>query len=179
MSADDLSWRRTPAPSPYRATGRVLKAPRALLGATLTALQSVGGQEAACLWLGTIEDDVARVQGLIVPKQINRQLNYGIDARAMQEVAARARPRDWTLLANVHSHPGSNIEHSPYDDQMMPSRSALSIVFPNYGRWLGPWSVGIGVHEFIDAYWHLLPEADARSSVLWLDEPALIVEDLR
>lgn len=179
MSGDDLAWRRPPAPSPYRGTDRVLQAPRTLLGATLTVLRSAGNREAACLWLGTIEDEAARVQGLIVPKQINRQLNYAIDSRAMQEVAARARPRDWTLLANVHSHPGASVEHSRYDDQMMPSRSALSIIFPYYGRWPSPWPIGVGVHEFIDAYWHLLPAATARGRVIWLDESALIVEDLR
>lgn len=179
MSGDSLSWRRPPAPSPYRRSGGVLKAPRTLLGATLTALQSVGRREAACLWLGTSGDNGDCVHGLIVPKQTNQPLNYAVDARAMQAVAARARPRGWTLLANVHSHPGVNVEHSAYDDQMMPSQRALSIVLPSYGRGLAAWPSGVGVHEFIDNYWHLLPEADARTRVQWLDAAPLTVEDLR
>ena len=97
----------------------------------------------------------------------------------MQEVAVVARPRKWTLVAAVHSHPGNSVEHSEYDDEMAPSRSALSLVFPNYGTWQGIWPSGVGVHEFIDNYWHLLPAADAIKRVVIVNDIGSQLFDLR
>lgn len=97
----------------------------------------------------------------------------------MLEVAAVARPQNLTIVGAVHSHPGRGVEHSRYDDQMTPSRRALSIVFPHYGRWSGSWARGVGVHEYIDKYWHLLPEEDAQRRVVFSDNVLVKVVDLR
>lgn len=176
---DSALWRPQPL-TPYRPSGCTTRASSLVLATTLRALLSAGRTEAGCLWLGKFEDSGdALVEAVIVPKQTNRARNYSIAAGAMQQVAIVARPRKWTLVATVHSHPGNSVEHSEYDDQMVPSRSALSLVFANYGVSQGKWPDGIGVHEFIDNYWHLLPEADAAKRVIFTDGLPSQLFDLR
>lgn len=179
MKDDSIPWRPAP-PSPYRATGRRTVASTRALRLTGELLRAVGPLEAACLWLGRFDPHGdAVVEGLVVPKQANRPRNYSISANAMQEVAAVARPNKWTLVASVHSHPGSSVEHSEYDDRMAPSRSALSLVFSHYGHQEGPWPIGIGVHEYIDNYWHLLPAPAAESRISFADGIGIELLDLR
>lgn len=161
------AWRSRPA-STYWPSGRRLVASTQVLARTAAILQSVTKREAACLWLG--EFDTRRdavVRALVVPKQINRGRNYLVPAAASVEVANLARPRKWTVVAAVHSHPGAGVEHSEYDDEMTPSRQALSIVFPNYGDLQQHWSDSLGVHEYIDGYWHLLPPEDAQRRIVF------------
>lgn len=172
-------WRPRP-PSPYRPTGRVTEAALLVLATTLQVLRSAGRREAACLWLGKHQPGEASVvHAVVVPKQVNHSQNYFIGPEAMREVAVLARPRKWTLIAAVHSHPGYSIEHSEYDDLMTPSRSALSLVFPSYGTWQAKWPNGVGVHEFIDDYWHLLPPADSERRVRFREGLASGLFDLR
>ncbi len=176
---DSTLWRPRP-PTPYRPSGRTTRTNSLVLATTLHMLRSAGRTEAGCLWLGKFEDSGdALVEAVVVPKQTNRARNYSIAAGAMQQVAVIARPRKWTLIAAVHSHPGNSVEHSEYDDQMVPSRSALSLVFANYGVSQGKWPDGVGVHEFIDNYWHLLPAAEAAKRVAFADSLPSQFFDLR
>jgi hypothetical protein len=62
---------------------------------------------------------------------------------------------------------------------MTPSRRAVSIVFPNYGRWAGPWPRMLGIHEYIGDYWHLLPSADAASRAMFAADGDIEFFDLR
>lgn len=179
MKDDSIPWRPAP-PSPYRATGRRTVASTSALQLTRDLLRAVGQLEAACLWLGQFDSHGnALVEGLVVPRQTNRPRNYSIAANAMHAVAAVARPNRWTLLAAIHSHPGSSVEHSEYDDHMAPSRSALSLVFSHYGHAEGPWPMGVGVHEYIGDYWHLLPTPDAESRISFENGIGVQLFDLR
>lgn len=165
---------------PYAVTGRIAKIDQSVLVATRHMLRAVGQREAGCLWLGTEEaSGDARVEAIVVPKQTNRPRNFSIAAGAMREVAALARPRNWTLIAAVHSHPGVSVEHSEYDDEMVPSRRALSLVFAHYGAEQGAWPDGVGVHEFIDDYWRLLSLEDAVKRVVLARIPKPQLLDLR
>ena len=103
--------------------------------------------------------------------------NYTIPADALAEVVYRL-PDDWKPLAQVHSHPGKRVEHSSYDDRMMSSRRALSLVFPVYGRSDEPFPVGIGIHEWQNDYWHLLDLASAEGRVVIVNG-TVQVEDMR
>jgi hypothetical protein len=179
MTGNEFEFSRPPPTSRYRDSGKILIAPSNLLAETTAALRSVPNREAACLWLGHTDATTARVEALVIPRQANRRLNYSISAEAMQSVAEYAGPQEWRLLANIHSHPGVDVEHSVYDDQMMPSCKALSLVFPRYGQWKADWPVGIGVHEYIDGYWYLLSEAAAPGRIQWAPEMPLVTKDLR
>ena len=83
------------------------------------------------------------------------------------------------MVGAIHSHPGVFVEHSRFDDDMTPSRRAVSIVFPCYGNWHAPWPKSLGVHSYSGNYWHLLSDADAAQRVSVDDGAQAIWMDLR
>jgi len=177
---DEALLRRPPPPSNYVPTGKVLTVPSQTLARTSMALCAAGMRESACLWLGTLDDDgTGVVKALVLPKQANRPCNYSVSGEAMLQVADLARAHGWTVVGAVHSHPGYGVEHSRYDDEMTPSRRAVSIVFPAYGRWSGPWPRGLGAHEYFEKYWHLLSHEHARKRVALSDADEAPLIDLR
>lgn len=114
-----------------------------------------------------------------MPMQVNRPRNYSVPGEAMLKVAEIARVRAWTVVGAIHSHPGIGVEHSTYDDEMTPSRRAVSFVMPRYGQWPGPWPRGLGVHEYFERYWHLLSDEHAQQRVVLSDTPEVQTFDLR
>ena len=179
MNDETTLWRRRP-PSQYVPTGKVLTVSAKTLARTAAALRAAGAVESACLWLGSFDDNAnSVVQALVIPMQINRPTNYSVPGDAMLEVAALARAQAWTVVGAVHSHPGVGVEHSRYDDEMTPSRRAVSIVMPDFGHWTGPWPRGLGVHEYFEKYWHLLSDEHARKRVVLSDTPEVQTFDLR
>jgi len=53
---------------------------------------------------------------------------------------------------------------------MTPSRRAVSLVIPMYGKWNGACPAGFGLHEFIDDYWHLLSQQAATARLQFTDD---------
>jgi len=80
-----------------------------------------------------------------------------------EEIAAavrRAREHRVVLLGQLHSHPGSWIEHSEGDDHLvlMPFEGMLSLVCAHYGRvGLRPLT-SLGVHQYQDGRWRLIKQ---------------------
>ncbi|HJU08321.1 MAG TPA: hypothetical protein VJ727_07570 [Rhodanobacteraceae bacterium] len=114
---------------------------------------------------------------VVAPRQRMSWGNYLVSAQALTEVVRRL-PDIWKPLAQIHSHPGANVEHSRYDDEMASSRKALSMVFPFYGNHAPAFPSGVGVHEWQNEYWHLLDEQSAKARVI-LVPGEVQVEDLR
>lgn len=179
MNDETLLWRPHP-PSRYVSTGKVLIVPEQTLVRTAAVLWTAGMVESACLWLGLLDEDGnGQVNAVVVPKQVNRPRNYSVPGEAMLKVAELARAQGWTVVGAIHSHPGVGVEHSSYDDEMTPSRRAISIVVPRYGHWSGPWPQGLGVHEYFEKYWHLLSDEHAQQRVVLSDVPEVQMFDLR
>ena len=105
------------------------------------------------------------VKAVIVPFQINRWGNYHIPSASISAVSAATRAAGWVCLAQIHSHPGSFVEHSRYDDEHASSQRILSVVIPKYGRWREPWPQRVGIHEYQNGYWHQLSDTDAAMRV--------------
>ena len=152
-----------------------LAVPADAIRMTSAFLRSVKGMESCCFWLGKREPSgAATVEAIIVPRQQNHPGHYHVDAAAMLCVADVARPRRWTNLAQVHSHPGAGVRHSGYDDEMANSRRALSLIYPHYGSvtrmwtfrgwlwglWPSPFPREVGVHAFIQSRWTLIDQPD-------------------
>lgn len=172
-------WRLRP-PSAYRPTGKTLTVPTTTVVRTAMILRTAGALESACLWLGLLDEQgSAQVKALVLPAQVNRSRYYAVTGPAMVQVAALARQHGWTVVGAIHSHPGTGVEHSTYDDEMTPSRRAVSIVMPRYGHWHGQWPTGLGVHEYFEKYWHLLSDEHAQLRVALSDEAESPVFDLR
>lgn len=179
MSDEFSLWRPGP-PSRYVPTGKVLRVSVHTLARTNEVLRAAGRAESACIWLGPLDDNGnGLVKALVVPQQVNRLRNYSVPGEAMLKVAELARAYSWTLVGAIHSHPGLSVEHSSYDDEMTPSRRAVSLVVPRYGHWSGPWPRGLGIHEYSEKYWHLLSDEHARQRVALSDEPDAQAFDLR
>ena len=179
MDAEDCLW-RTPAPTPYVPSVKTLALPTSALRATVTMLQRAGERESGAFWYGP--RDAAgngTVRAVIAPRQAMARGNYHVSPAAMSSMIARLPDVSWKPLAQIHSHPGAEVEHSRYDDEMAANTRALSIVFPFYGRWSGPWPHGIGVHEHQSDYWHLLSAANAAHRVQLAADADILMEDLR
>lgn len=165
----------------YVPGGRVLHVPRHLLDATIAVFAecAVRKVEACCYWYGVEGSAQDRVHAVAVPRQENGWGWYDVTAEAMAEVSAATRSRKWVNLSQIHTHPSSWVEHSPYDDVKANSRRALSIVFPHYGAWSARWPDGVGVHEYQEG-WHTLAPADAATRVVIVEAAdAPTVVDLR
>jgi hypothetical protein len=171
---------RTRPSTRYTPNERVLWFPGTVVSQTLQFLSSYRKLEAACFWYGTRNGSESLVKAVVVPQQVNRWGNYQISAESVSAMSMATRALGLVCLAQIHSHPGVNVEHSCYDDDHVSSHKVVSIVFPKYGRWMGPWPIGLGIHEFQGDYWHLLSEADAAKRVrerLASEESSLV--DLR
>src|SRR5688572_20147140 len=108
-------------------TPAMLKLTPAVWRATLDAFApyQTSCVEGGCLWYGRRGGDTARALLVGVPKQINRPRNFEIPADALAELNALV-PEGLVVVAQVHSHPGLDTMHSPWDDDMMVSRRAFS-----------------------------------------------------
>ncbi len=161
---------------------------------TSAVFRTVRNMESCCFWFGRgQQSDIARVEAIVVPRQRNTAGNYHVDADAMIEVANVARERGWKNLAQIHSHPGTSVGHSGYDDEMANSRRALSLVYPNYGwlpgmwrfhgwlwaLWPTPLPQGIGVHAFVEGRWAFLSRTDIGAAMQLVSGPAPTLIDLR
>lgn len=161
---------------------------------TSTFLRSVRSMESCCFWLGRRKPSgAATVEAIIVPRQKNHPTHYHVEPDAMLRIAEVARPHGWTHLAQVHSHPGADVRHSGYDDEMANSRRALSLIYPRYGLvgglwrfrgWL--WSVwpksfpqAIGVHAFQNNAWTLIDRPDTNGQLRLTPGAAPMFIDLR
>jgi hypothetical protein len=119
------------------------------------------GLEACLFWYGP--RDAAgdgRVAAVVVPAQRNHWGAFQVDGATMTAVARATAPYGWRNLAQLHSHPGTMVAHSPEDDARAVSRRALSLVLPRYGRGPG-WPTRVGVHTFEAGSWRRLTDQQA------------------
>lgn len=167
-------------PTLYVPGSKTLVLPTSALRETITMLQRAGARESCAFWYGprdTAGDGT--VKAVIAPPQAMARGNYHVSPAAMSAMVDALPDFGWKPLAQVHSHPGAGVEHSRYDDAMVASTRALSIVFPFYGRCSSPWPHGIGVHEHQNDYWHLLSVAHAAHRVQLAADADIFMEDLR
>jgi proteasome lid subunit RPN8/RPN11 len=89
------------------------------------------------------------------------------DAAATGAAARAARALRLGVVAQVHSHPGSDTRHSDGDDDLilMPYEGMFSLVVANYGNGSLLPQEGAGLHQLQNGHWiHTDPT-----------EPALLV----
>ena len=178
MEAEDDNLHRPSPPSPYRAGAAQLRVPVQAFSASLQLLQAAGRRESGLFWYGPRDSNGSGTVGYVVaPRQIMTWGNYSVSTEALTEIV-QGLPEDYKPLAQVHSHPRAGVEHSRYDDRLTSSKRALSIVFPHYGHYRGPFPAGLGVHEWQDSYWHLLEPITAGRRVVLVEGPVR-VEDRR
>jgi hypothetical protein len=175
-------WRLSLPASPYRTTSAVLSVPERAIELTLGVFAAYVERrvESGSFWYGDRDGAGGGiVRAVVVPDQTNAWGNYHVSAAAMEAVADATRLRGWRNLAQLHTHPGRVVEHSPYDDVHANSRRALSLVFPSYGERDAIGLSLIGVHEWQNDYWHLLPPAAAATRIAVVGDGEVSLIDTR
>lgn len=177
MYDEDLE-RRPPPTRPYQPSASCVSVPVLALEGTLSLLRRAGRYESSVFWYG-IKDATGRamVSYVVAPHQLSRPRNYHVPAASVSDMVRRLRP-GWKPIAQIHSHPGDDVEHSNYDDRMAISTKALSLVVPRYGHWSDMFPERIGVHEWQSGYWYLLTLVEARARIR-LVSSEVTLEDLR
>jgi hypothetical protein len=177
MDNEGDSFRPLP-PKLYQPVDLKLRIPTDAIAATHRLLKRAGRRESGLFWYGPRnQGGDGTVAYVVAPRQRMSWGNYHIAPEDLAQIVHQL-PDDWKPLAQVHSHPGWSVEHSPYDDRMVSSYRVLSIVFPRYGRDRGSFPNHVGIHEWQDDYWHLLDLPSAQQRVILIDG-TIRVEDLR
>jgi hypothetical protein len=85
---------------------------------------------------------------------------------AMSQAGQHFRRYGMERLAQVHTHPGRDVRHSPYDDENAYSQldGALSIVLPHHAR-RRPELRECGVHVRDDAGWRRLAVSEIEGTI--------------
>lgn len=144
------------------------------------AFQTLPG-EGMVYWGGVWENHTTKISLVIAPTILSRQRNYEIPRDGIVK-AVRAFVRNRAvLMAKIHSHPGSMVDHSWYDDEYtgFKSEGLLSIVVPNYGRnGLLPLT-SCGVHRFTSDRFHRLSDRYVLNHFTMVENELCSFEDLR
>lgn len=157
----DESQKRPPVAYNYRFNDRVLYIDEQIITKTYAVLSSycTNNVESVCFWYGIRKDGTEKVKAIVIVDQVNDVGNFRMSSDSMMYAASMFGDLGWTNLAQIHTHPGKDVEHSKYDDVYVNSRRALSLVLPNYGKITNSFLKGAGVHEFQN-YWYTLSDED-------------------
>lgn len=164
------------------ATAPVLFAHPQIFALSRRAFESTcrAGLECGLFWYGPLTGGRSTVAAIVVPDQLNRPGNYRVSGAAMDRVSAHTLQYGWLNLAQVHTHPGKYVNHSPYDDDETVSSHILSLVFPDYGGPFSDWRDCVGVHECVNGQWRRLGRRNVvKRLVLSAKAPVPELIDLR
>lgn len=103
---------------------------------------------------------------LTLPYAQMHPTHFIVSAEAMSEAGQHFRHFGMERLAQVHTHPGRDTKHSPFDDENAYSQldGALSIVLPHHAR-RGPQLSDCGVHIRDDRGWHRLSVSEIEEAI--------------
>lgn len=152
--------------------GRFLVA-ESVIGETRDALVSFAlagiqdrGHEGLVFWAGWESGPLTMFTSVVIPEARHSKDGVSINEAAYGQCTRAAKARGVVVLAQVHSHPGSDARHSDGDDSLilMPFEGMLSIVVPHYGiRWNGIEEAR--VHEFQSGQWVLCSDRSVNRGI--------------
>jgi proteasome lid subunit RPN8/RPN11 len=149
--------RRTPLPT-GPATGCLVVAEH-VLAPTRAALQASSGShrshEGLAFWLGRNLGSDTLVLAVAAPPTEHRVDGVFVDERAVLATTRAARTVGLGLVAQVHSHPGDDTDHSDGDDKLivMPYQGMFSLVVGHYGHGGLLQAESSGLHQFKGGRW--------------------------
>jgi proteasome lid subunit RPN8/RPN11 len=146
-------------PLPRRPAVGTLLVPDTVLARTRALLQNAGNHlarhEGLVWWLGRHIDHDTIVLACHAPACTSGRQYVRADAAATGAAARAARALRLGIVAQVHSHPGSDTRHSDGDDDLilMPYEGMFSLVVANYGDGSLLPHEGAGLHQFQNGEW--------------------------
>ena len=106
-----------------------------VLDATFAALRSCGGgvQECVVYWAGPTAEPT-RVDRVLQPPHWATAHGYTVDSHSITDLFLDLRTARSSIKAQIHTHPGPFVEHSPTDDAfaLAPSPGFYSVVLPHF-----------------------------------------------
>jgi proteasome lid subunit RPN8/RPN11 len=149
--------RRNPLPlAPARGHLIIPESVRAITETSLRGFYGPDGRhEGVVFWVGRETGADQLVAMAIIPRAVHGPAFFRISASEVGKVAHQARTRRLVVLAQVHSHPGTDTRHSDADDTLvlMAREGMFSIVVGNYGDDGITVEEGAGIHQFQDGRW--------------------------
>jgi len=159
-----------------------LEVPLAFWEATLGIFEGFAHREVegGCLWYGARAPGRTRVALIGVPRQLNHRQNFEIPPDALAQLN-QAVPDGLEVVGQLHGHPGDDVRHSWWDDDLVVSRRIASVVLPRWGA--APVVMDeVGVHAFEGGTWERLDRDRAARMITFdpspLDGPPMVL-DLR
>ena len=115
--------------------------PRSILLESASTLRSLsaGVRESVVLWIGTHCSGNARVNRIVIPRQIASRKHFDVPLKERLDIAQTILQEREKLLVQLHTHPGKAF-HSELDDRLALPRhtGAMSIVIANFAiNWNG------------------------------------------
>lgn len=126
-----------------------------------------GGHEGMVFWAGHRHGDWTCFLQALVPDAAHGPGSVMADRAAVGVAARVARAQGLGIVAQVHSHPGSDARHSDGDDDLvlMPFEGMLSVVVPDFGIELTSLAETC-VHQFQDGRWVLCSAASVAQQII-------------
>ncbi len=127
-----------------------------------------GPHEGVLYWAGISAADIWVVTTIILPSARTTRGSFRTTAKTNADVVGFLADHELVLLGQVHSHPGSFVDHSEGDivGALMPYQSFLSVVVPNYAcDGLLPLH-GLGVHRFDQGEFQQLSEIEIKKTMV-------------
>ena len=156
---------RAPLQGWYTISPNLIDDTKRALTAFYEAGRHEGGHEGLCYWAGREGRNLTSLEAVVTPIAQHGKHGVFVSESAFAEVARRARSMGLGVLAQVHSHPGSDTRHSDGDDDLivMPFENMLSLVAPRYGRFLRK-ITDFSVHQYQHHRWVLCDQGSVAAS---------------
>lgn len=92
-----------------------------------------------------------------------------LHSRGLKALWAQCRARRLDVVADVHTHPGSDTRQSALDRRhpMIPVPGHVALIVPNFAM-TSRWRLdGVGIHEYLDGGWKLHVAPQSRLHLSW------------
>lgn len=148
-----------------RASGRLV-VPVSVLRRTRDLLAEAGARrpahEGMVWWAGRVASPDTLVLTCIVPTVNSGPQHVFADEAAVRSAARATRQLRLGVVAQVHSHPGSDTRHSDGDDELilMPFEGMFSMVVARYGKGSVLPAGGASVHQYQGGQWILVDDPE-------------------
>lgn len=123
--------------------------------------------EGILYWAGKSFDNHWWITTCIAPQTISTWGSYKTSARSNADVIQLLAKHKLEIFSQLHSHPGTNVNHSEGDDKgaLMPYENFLSIVVPSYAEFGILPLERCGVHRFQNNRFVRLSETEINSTL--------------
>ncbi|MGC1239220.1 MAG: Mov34/MPN/PAD-1 family protein [Acidimicrobiales bacterium] len=124
--------------------------------------------ESLVWWLGRQVDRDTIVLASIRPRVTSTSQSVFVDEIDAGFASRRAREYGLGVVAQLHTHPGSDTRHSDGDDLLifMPFEGMFSLVVADYGHGRLNLPEGFSTHQFQDGRWVLLDQTTSSLTVV-------------